>query len=91
MTTEDTKYCGDCDTTKPVEEFYWKKKGKLRQSSCIDCKKAYAKRHYQENKANYLMRASEYKRGQRPHQRAQYPTIGSISDGLYDLYDEEEA
>lgn len=55
----DTKTCGCCQLVKLKTEFSVKdsKRGTL-QSKCKECVRSYGKRHYQDNKAEYVARAA---------------------------------
>lgn len=55
----DTKKCGCCGETLPVENFSLKNKATgLRQSKCKPCVRSYGKQHYQSNKDEYLDKAA---------------------------------
>lgn len=54
------KQCKGCGQDKPIEEYAWKNKVKgVRQHRCPPCMRKYSRKHYEENKAAYLARASE--------------------------------
>lgn len=57
-----TKVCGCCHQTLPIEAFSIKNKQTgLRQSKCKKCHKAYSDAHYQATKATRIPRAKERK------------------------------
>lgn len=47
------KTCGKCRKSKSDDDFGWKRRGKLRQSYCKECNRAYNKKHYLDNKQTY--------------------------------------
>jgi len=56
--TGDTKICTGCAASKPIEEFRMKNKAKgTRGTRCRECRSAYGKRHYAQNRDQYLRRA----------------------------------
>lgn len=71
----ETKVCGVCKKEKDVEEFYWKKKGKLRQHKCIPCMKVYSRQYYLEHRDLAITRTKEYKQEQRGYQRPEYSSL----------------
>lgn len=46
------KICGKCNVEKELSEFH--KKGKSYQYMCKECRKIYIRKHYENNKDNYL-------------------------------------
>jgi hypothetical protein len=55
------KFCGSCNTIKPVEQYSWANKQKgVRQSTCKQCHKKHAKHHYLSHKATYIQKSRDY-------------------------------
>ena len=53
-----TSICAKCGEGKALEAFYKKKTSKSgRETGCIDCKKAYQRKYYKENRSKVLARA----------------------------------
>ena len=48
------KICTKCKEAKRIDEFYWKIKGKAKDSECKQCRKKYNKKWYANNKDWYL-------------------------------------
>src|SRR5687768_2876517 len=56
----EVKRCGRCGTTKPVQDFMWRRHRKnLRDSYCRVCRAAYKQEHYKKNRARYIGNATE--------------------------------
>jgi len=55
------KLCKLCGNTKPIDQFSWSNRAKgKRSSTCKDCHRKHAKRHYLNNKSTYLRRSLEF-------------------------------
>ena len=56
------KHCNECDTDKLLEEFSIRNKDKgTRNSRCKQCIRDYGKKHYLDNKSDYLQSSAAYK------------------------------
>ena len=59
----DSKFCKNCSTEKPEEEFSFKNKAKgIRQAHCKECHKVWRRSHYEGNKEKEYQRSREWKR-----------------------------
>ena len=66
-TPDGTKRCSRCRETKPVSEFSIKnKKTGVLTAWCRECRRAYGREHYRQNRSPYLMRRREWRREERP-------------------------
>jgi len=60
---EKTKVCTSCDKEFPVDFFVFKNKPKgKRRSWCKNCTRAYSKKHYNNNKEDYKLKAKKSKK-----------------------------
>ena len=59
----ENKFCKNCSTEKPEEEFSFKNKAKgIRQAHCKECHKIWRRSHYEDNKEKEYKRARAYKK-----------------------------
>lgn len=57
------KHCNECNTDKPLDEFSIRNKERgTRNSRCKQCIRDYGKRHYRDNRLDYLQSSSDQKR-----------------------------
>lgn len=57
---QEMKHCSYCNTDKPLDQFPLSKRKKDgRGSTCLECHRAYGRRHYQNNKQYYVQKASK--------------------------------
>lgn len=63
--------CGRCGGMKPVTAFLFRAKARgTLKSYCTPCSRAYAREHYERNKAAYVARARKWRDRERPRIRA---------------------
>jgi len=60
-----TRKCSVCEKTKPVDDFYWKVRGKSRQPHCKECHREYVRRYYRTRPADYVRWAAARKKKNR--------------------------
>lgn len=66
----ETKFCGLCEQTRPVEDFNWKAKSRgIRQSNCRKCTKSQLRSHYKDNTSYYKKKAKARDRANRSANR----------------------
>jgi hypothetical protein len=59
----DSRRCGRCGGSKPLDEFAWRRKAKgQRDNLCRPCRSEYHREHYEANRARYVAQARERKR-----------------------------
>lgn len=52
--------CNQCSKIKALDDFAWKNKAaEIRNSTCKDCQREYAKAHYENKKNYYLQKAKK--------------------------------
>jgi len=57
------KRCTKCKLIKPLSEFNFKSKKRIkRHSHCKECRRAYVRGHYARNREIYIKRATEHKK-----------------------------
>lgn len=67
----DVKVCTRCANLRPIADFYIKDKKTGRRSTiCRDCRSAYGKAHYRNNKPAYLKRAPKNRKAFRANNRS---------------------
>ncbi|CAN5798998.1 hypothetical protein BH20ACI4_BH20ACI4_01380 [soil metagenome] len=55
--SENCKICSRCNLSKPLDEFNFRNKLKgSRHSYCLECGKIFTRKHYKNNKSQYLKR-----------------------------------
>lgn len=74
------RQCSRCQLYLPVENFYWKIKGKTRQSMCKPCRAEYFKEYYEINGEYVRERQKRYNRRVRRAAREQAEAEAAVSD-----------
>ena len=61
--SEESKRCGRCGETKPLEEFAWRRQARgQRHNYCRPCHSEYHREHYLANKQRYIDNAAKRRR-----------------------------